>query len=245
MDNDLTPLLAPLARLLVSQGVSFPAFSETMKGHYLAAAMAEPGGKPTASRLSVLTGLQRRDIARLTAAEAKPERPNPLVRLVAEWQTNPAYGARPLPKNGDAPSFDALAYSIRKDIHPRTLLDRLVAAGTVEVRGAEVHLLQTSYQPQAGSEEQLDYLADNVGDHLAAAVDNVRNDAPHFERAAHYTELTDDQIELLERQFREGQMELLRQVSQQAAVMKRAGEGGKGRFRAGGYFYKVAGEGDE
>ena len=73
MHELLDTLLAPFARLLVARGVLFPDLSERLKAHYVEAAKGLTQGKLTDSRLSVLTGLQRRDIARLKTIQRERE----------------------------------------------------------------------------------------------------------------------------------------------------------------------------
>ncbi len=244
----LDPLLAPLSRFLIARGVLFPDLAERLKAHYVEAArqMAESEGKATDSRISVLTGLQRREVTRLKGFEPRAAKPNHLVRLVALWQTEPAYMADghplPLPRNGAAPSFEALARMVRRDVHPRTMLDTLEAAGTVSIDPdtQEVRLEATSYQPLAGSDEQITYLTRNLGDHLEAATENVLAERPpHFERSVSYVGLDEDQIAELDTEFRRGQMALFETLNRKAAAMK-AESGGSGafRFRAGGFFWK-------
>lgn len=241
MLNLLDALLAPTARILVARGVGFPAFAERMKSHYIAAAERQAkaeGNKITDSRLSVLTGLQRRDISRLKGSKPEEKRVHHLSRLVALWQTQNDY-SREIPKSGPSPSFEALAHEVHRDVHPRTMLDALQAAGTVQLEGESVTLVETSYQPLAGTEDQISYLAKNVGDHAAAATENVMGREPrHFERAVHYTRLSADQIADLEAEFRAAEMVILEQISQKAAKMKRSGKGTE-RFRAGSYFYSA------
>ena len=237
----LDPLLAPIARLLIAQGVPFTGFADRMKQHYINAAkraLEADGAKLTDSRISAMTGLQRRDVARLQGdAAPRPQRVNYLAKLVAEWQTNPRYSGHDLPRTGDA-SFESLARAVHQDVHPRTMLDALLATDTVghDTASDRVRLLMSSYQPLAGSEEQIDYLANNAGDHVAAATENVTTNAGHFERAAHYSDLTEKQLATLHQKFSKGQMALLKELSQEAADMKRA-ESGDFRFRAGAYFY--------
>jgi len=238
-------LLAPFARLMVARGVQFPELSERLKAHYVAAAKEMSDGKLTDSRLSVLTGLQRRDIARLRALPTPEPRQHHLARLLALWQTEPDYVGRDLPKNGAAPSFEALAKVVRKDIHPRTMLDTLEEAGAVAVDAEtqKVRLLQSSYQPLSGSEDQLAYLTQNLGDHFDAATENVLGHMPpHFERSVHYTALSADHVAALKTAYDAGQMAFLKELSAQAAEMKKAAkelpkERRGLRFRAGGYFY--------
>jgi hypothetical protein len=235
----LDALFAPFARLMVALGVPFPDLAERLKAHYVEAARKTCDGKPTDSRLSVMTGLQRRDVARLRDFHPNEPRLTHLSRLVSLWQTEAAYADKPLPKSGPAPSFEALAWEVRRDVHPRTMLDTLIAAGTVSVDGETVTLVEASYQPLAGSEDQMAYLARNMGDHLQAATTNITSDAPpYFERAVHYAALSPDQVATLEQRYRDGQMALLEQINLQATQMKALpSDAPPVRFRAGGYFY--------
>lgn len=233
----LDPLLSALARLLVATGVPFPDLAVRLKAHYVQAAKAQVTGKPTDSRLSVMTGLQRRDVARLRDFTAKVPKVSSPARLVALWQSQRL--PKRVPRSGQAPSFEALAQAVRKDIHARTLLDTLVASGTVIEEDGHVRLVQDSYQPQAGTEAQLGYLAKNLADHLAAASDNVLGqDPPHFERAVHYVALTEAQVDALRAAHASAQMALLTDLNQMAAEMKSESSAqGTRRFRAGAYFY--------
>ncbi|MGB4828189.1 MAG: DUF6502 family protein [Paracoccaceae bacterium] len=240
-------LFAPIARLLVARGVLFPDLAERMKAHYVAAALRQGGARATDSRVSVLTGLQRRDVARLRGEDVKDQRPNHLSRLVALWQTGAEWSkdglALPLPRAGPNPSFESLALTVRRDVHPRTMLDALVSAGTVTLSedGQTVSLTRTSYQPLAGSDDQLAYLSRNLGDHAQAAFENVQGRAlPHFERAVHYTGLTETQVAALAARFSAAEMALFQEISQTAARMKAENTApGPMRFRAGGYFYRT------
>lgn len=240
-------LFSPIARLLVARGVLFPDLVERMKAHYVQAALMQAGAKTTDSRVSVLTGLQRRDVARLRGADVKDRRPNHLSRLVALWQTGAEWSdggvARVLARSGPGATFESLAQAVRRDVHARTMLDTLVAAGTVALSedGQEVRLVQGSYQPLAGTDDQLDYLSRNLGDHAQAAFENVQGrDPAHFERAVHYTGLTDAQVSDLAARFAEAEMALFRDLSQRAARMKAENDpNGQSRFRAGGYFFRT------
>jgi hypothetical protein len=181
----------------------------------------------------------------------KDRRPNHLSRLVALWQTGAEWSrdgaALPLARSGPGQSFEALAQAVRRDVHPRTMLDTLAAAGTVALSedGQEVLLTQTSYQPLAGSDDQLAYLSRNLGDHAQAAAENVQGASPsHFERAVHYSGLTEAQVAALSERFAAGEMALFQDISQTAARMKAENaqpdpQPGLLRFRAGGYFYRT------
>jgi hypothetical protein len=124
-------LFAPIARLLVARGIPFPDLVERMKAHYVQAALAQAGDRTTDSRVSVMTGLQRRDVARLRGEDVKDRRPNHLSRLVSLWQTAAEWSRDGQPRPLSRADFDLLAQSVRRDVHPRTMLDTLVSAGTV------------------------------------------------------------------------------------------------------------------
>lgn len=241
MSDDLDPLFAAIADLAVARALPFPELAERLKGHCVAAAAARAEGKATDSRLSIMTGLQRRDVARLRAFEAKPARPTPLTRLVSLWRTLPHYAPMGEPavleRAGEAPSFDHLARLVRQDVHPRTMLDALEAAGTVAVEGERVRLVASAFLPLGGSAEQLAYLAANVGDHLRAATANVDGAAPpFFERALHHSGLTEAQVGDLQERFAAAMMVLLEELSREAEAMAReAGEDARHRVRLGGY----------
>ena len=235
MISALDRLLAPIARLCVGRGVLFADVAERLKLQFVAAAKTSIEGKVTDSRISVMTGLQRRDIARLHDIAPETARVNHLSRLVAQWV---AQGGDDMSRA----SFDALARQIRRDVHPATLLAQLVDAGTVAIVPQGIQLLTRSYQPLPGTAAQMDYLARNGGDFLNAATANVlETPAPHFERAVHYNGLSQEAVAELDAAYRVAQMQVLEAMNAHAAELQ-ARAPGQCRFRAGGYFYKEISE---
>jgi hypothetical protein len=229
-------LLRPLARLSIAKGLRFAQVAERMRRAYIDVAIEISGSKATVSSLSVMTGLQRRDVSRLMEntddTEQKP--PDQLPRLVAHWLAH-CDGA-PLPQHGLTGSFDALAKTIRKDVHPRSMLDALVAAGTVAVNAGEVRLLKKAHVPLEGSEAQIHYLGQNVGDHLATAVGNVLGDSPGYDLAVHYDGLSVEAVRALEEVWRLRMEPVLQELNAKALEYQEK-ENGPARFRGGGYFH--------
>ncbi|PYE85777.1 DUF6502 family protein [Pseudoroseicyclus aestuarii] len=241
----LDPILSPLARLAVRKGWLFPAVERRLRQAYIAAATSGGEGAMTDSRISVMTGLQRRDIARLRREEA-PEQPprQPLAEIISRWWDDPAYDPAGLPIQGEAGSFTALARSVRQDVHPRTFLDLLIESGAVTEEAGRASLTTRSYQPLPGSEEQLGYLADNVGDHLSAAVSNVLGEAGNYDMAVHYDGLSPEAIATLEERYRAGMTRLVEELDSMVRALPQSAEGQQ-RFRAGGYFFKTSGPGTD
>jgi hypothetical protein len=184
-------LLVPLARWLVHNGVTYASFAPALKSVFVEAArreLAGSGGKQTDSALSVLSGVQRRDIRQLAddaLVQAQPKTPSIASQVFTRWLTDAALRDRrdqpmPLPKSGTAPSFDALARELSSDVHPRTLLAEMQRLGLVRVDGDAVHLQAQAFVPQRGFDDMVEIFAANASDHLAAAAHNLRGDGDKF-----------------------------------------------------------------
>ncbi|WP_297341068.1 DUF6502 family protein [Pseudophaeobacter sp.] len=233
----LDHIFRPLARLAVQRGCLFPAVERRLRRAYLEAAKAIDGDETTDSKISIKTGLQRRDIARLRSESDPPEaKRQPLAEIIALWWGDPAYDPEGIPTQGDGASFTSLARRIRKDVHPRTFLNILIENGTVSEIGERVSLNTRSYRPPSGSGEQLAYLADNVGDHLAAAVSNVVEEGTKYDMAVHYKGLSANAISQLDQHFRTRMEQTLEELDTMARGFP-ASEDGLHRFRAGGFFF--------
>jgi Family of unknown function (DUF6502) len=191
-------LLLPLARLCVGRGLPFAQAEELFKHAYVAAAREarrEQGAASTRdiSQVAVATGLHRREVTRVgdAATTRAPQRPAPATQLVTRWLSDPELRhrngrSRRLPRQGPAPSFEALAASITRHVHPRSLLDELLRRGLVELLdgGETVALVADRIAPKEDQARLYGFLAANAGDHLAAAVANVlHGDRRHFEQA--------------------------------------------------------------
>jgi hypothetical protein len=202
-------VLEPLARLAVANGVPYAALAELLKQAFVQAAVqAHPGGLPhrKVSRISTTTGINRREVNRLlqTATGGAPQRQRSLASEVfAHWRTQAAYRdaeGHPLvlPRHGPAPSFESLAQTVTRDVHPRSLLDELCRLGQArwDPQSDEVRLLREVYVPEGDQVRLLGLLGANVGDHLRAAVHNVlRDDGLHFEQAVYADGLSAASIE--------------------------------------------------
>jgi hypothetical protein len=203
-------VLAPLAQLCVSRGLPIQAVEEQIRQTFVLAARQAheaTGVAPNASRLSAATGLTRREVNRLLEEEAqKPTlRPSPSSQVFTRWLTDGSLRDaqhRPLvlPRQGEAPSFEALAHSVTRDVHPRTLLDELCRLNLVrlDTETDTVHLQSESFVPRGDWSRMLGFLGQNVGDHLRAATANVLGDGQqHFEQAIHADELSEQSIDTI------------------------------------------------
>ncbi len=246
----ITRLLRPLARLLIARGVPFPKFLDWAKEAYLTAAERHfrvPGKRLTDSRLHLLTGLQRKDIKALRAEATNPPpmTAGPLSRVVARWLAEHVKDGKPvaMARTGPAPSFEALVAEVSRDVHSRTILDELIRLGHAEADGQSVRLTTDAFLPSADDSALLGYLGANVSDHAEAATANVLaapDPGPHFERAAHYNNLTPAAVTELDRLSRKLLGDALSSINARAAALQKRDRGtsqATHRFRAGAYVY--------
>jgi hypothetical protein len=202
-------VMVPLARLAVARGLRFGALDELLRSAFVEVAReAHPDVPATrgVSRVSAATGLNRREVTRLmkTVAPEPPKR-SLATELFTRWLSDPALrrkGAplRTLPRQGKAPSFESLAHSVTKDVHPRTLLEEVCRLGlaSVDEAGDSVTLMRDTYVPSGDEQRMLGFLGSNVGDHLSAAAANVMGQEPrHLEQAMFASELSAESLERL------------------------------------------------
>jgi hypothetical protein len=205
-------LLRPLARLLLRNGVGYPAFASAMKRVFLEAAELElqaSGKKPTDSAMSLLSGVHRRDVrnlGRLAPPESEDDdKDQPMTmasQVVARWLMEVEYlddegQPRVLPRSSDGASFDALVASISSDVRPRAVLDELVRLGMAEETAGEVRLLAPGFVPRQGFAEMAQLLQDNLHDHLAAASWNLDGSHNYLEQSVYVDELSAESVKQL------------------------------------------------
>lgn len=226
-------VLRPLVRLLIRHGIAYPTLAAALKPLFLEEAQAElarSGMAATDSALTLLSGVHRRDVRRLTreqptagsgaAADALPTTWGPVAELVGRWLTDPdwldaAGQPRALPRSGAA-SFDTLAQAVSHDVRPRAMLDELLRLGAAESDGAFVRLTSPGFAPRQGFRELSALFAANLHDHLAAAVANLDDEANFLEQALFVDELTESSVLALQQAAREAWQQALRSTMQVA-----------------------------
>jgi hypothetical protein len=233
--------------------MTFPALAQLLRELFVNVAehdFALQGKEQTDSRVSLLTGIHRKEVARLRGAGAPVhEVPATLSRtsaIIARWLAAPDYtdrsgGPKPLPRtaSGDAPSFEQLVASITKDVRPRAVLDEWLDRGLVAINDDdEIVLAEAGYMPRGEDDQKWYYLGRNLHDHVAAAAANVSSTAPRFlERAVHYDGLSPKLAKRLEARSRELAMDALTTANKEANRALVKDKGGDARWNFGIYIY--------
>jgi hypothetical protein len=248
-------LLRPLVRLLIRAGITFPALCDLLRELYVAVAETEfllEDGKPqTDSRVSLLTGVHRKEVHRLRQAGAPvhnvPQAVSWSSQIIARWLGDPAYAKggvpRPLPRSSadpNEPSFETLVASVTRDVRPRAVLDQWLDQKLIRVDANDcIALQEKAYLPSPGGAEQLYYFGRNVHDHVAAAVANISGgDLRFFERALHYDRLSSTATEQLFKRASDKAMDVLVDLNQEALKAADADKGGDWRWTLGVYVYR-------
>lgn len=200
-------IFSPLARLCLSNGMQFAETEELLKRSFIQAAQESRPGEPehgAVSRISAATGLNRREVTRLVRARAACRKPKISLpsEVIARWTALPEYRnengtPRALQRQGEAPSFETLARSVTRDVHPRSILEELLRLGIVALDQAtdQVSLCCSDYVPGQEQCELLTFLGDNIGDHLESAVANiVQCDIQHHDQAIFADELSVESV---------------------------------------------------
>lgn len=240
--------LKPIVRLLLHYGIGYPQLIALLKHLYVGIAEEElntPVKRISDSRITLLTGVHRKDVARLR--NVSPEEQGELTksflgdastdstaslgaRLVAEWLANPRFleggidGNPPAPlairtiENSDHPDFQELVEKIcKKDMRARSVLDEWLRLGIVSITGEYVTLNTEAFAPTKGLDEKAYFFGRNIQDHVEAGASNLRGTtAPFFDRSVFYDRLSLQSIDELTALSKKGASALLTQINSRA-----------------------------
>lgn len=204
----LQKLLGPVAELCLTKGVSIQAAEEMLRRAYVQAAVsacADQGSTRLASRISTMTGLTRREVARLQSEDdpVLPKTRTVATDVLTYWASQSEYVNKRglpirLPRTGESPSFEALASSVTKDVHPKSILKDMVRLGLVTHNESNdtVSVVNDVFVPTGDWPRMVGFMGANVGDHLQASVDNVLHGGNrHFEQSLLADELSMESLE--------------------------------------------------
>lgn len=255
----VTTLLRPLVRLLLHFQITYPYLCQLLKGLYIDVASKEfqaEGTRQTDSRITMLTGVHRKDVRRFREEgldELRAPSALPLsAQIVAAWLSEPGFqdqeGApRALPrlaKAGDGDiSFETLVDRVaRQDLRARSVLDEWLRLGLVALDAHDhVHLQVEAFIPEKGFDEKLYYFGKNLHDHISVGAHNLTGDAaPQFDRSVYYNNLSESSMSKLSALVNERGMQTLKEVNKLARELQKKDVGSKRakhRFNFGMFFY--------
>ena len=259
--NALKRVLRPFVKLMLANNLSYTFAIDLLKTLFVEVADQDftiDDKRQTDSRISLMSGVHRKDVKRLrelqpNAEDVMPGNVSLGSQLIALWNANPAYVdvdgvPKPLPRfasDGMDASFEGLVRSLSTDIHPRAVLDEWLRLGVAQLdKDNFVHLTTDMFIAQEGFDEKVYYFGHNLHDHASAAVSNVIGQRPgFFERCVHYDELSQDSLMAIADFAQKQGMKALRgvnKVADEAATADKNANNAKMRMTYGVYFYSEA-----
>lgn len=180
-------LLRPIASVVLKCGMTWREFADLSKSVFVSVASEEFGirGRPTnISRVSILTGISRKEVKRQREMLAGPARASATkttdaTRLLSGWHQDADYlddDGNPLALNalGGTPSFHSLFASYGGDTPEQTLLRELLKAGSVVKDDRGRYVARRRYhmpvEMDAGS---IRFFGTNLFDHGHTLCNNV------------------------------------------------------------------------
>jgi hypothetical protein len=236
LHDTLRKVLRPLVRLMLSQGINYTMVLEDLKRVFVSVAEDEfkiEGKEQTNSRITLLTGVHRKDVQRIRDEQNEEHEPPYSIsaQIFGLWLGDNKYldeSGQPLalPRlaSKGAISFESLVASVSKDFRARPVLDEWLRLGFVSLDyNDHVRLNVQAFIPNQDLEYKLSFLAMNVHDHISAAVNNLNNkNEPMLERCVYYDGLTAANVELLHDLARQNGMNTIKALNRRAAALKAA-----------------------
>ena len=256
--NALKRVFRPFVKLMLANNLTYTFAIDVLKTLFVEVADQDftiDNKRQTDSRISLMSGVHRKDVKRLRALHPDVEDVMPGnvslgSQLIALWNANPAFVnadglPKPLPRfasdNADA-SFESMVRSLSTDIHPRAVLDEWLRLGIARIDEENfVHLTTDMFIAQEGFDEKVYYFGHNLHDHASAAVSNVIGQRPSFfERCVHYDELSQQSLMVIADCAKKQGMKALRgvnKVADEAAMGDKSAKNANMRMTYGVYFY--------
>ncbi len=193
--------MRPLVRILLRHGVAYTEFSEVLRAVFAEVAGDEfglPGKRQSQSRIAILTGLTRKEVARLVNTnfgrdvDENKRDIHRVARVLVGWHQDPEFtGPYGVPlevpfESPDGVSFSELVRRYSGDMAPRAMLDELLRVGAVEELGNDwFRVLTRSYIPEKLAPEALERMAKVIESFVTTVEINLKKERPgagRFER---------------------------------------------------------------
>lgn len=209
-------MMRPVVRQMIAYGLSYPAFEQMMKELFVEIAerdFALPYKRQTDSRLAVITGIGRKEVAQLRRRDGEDDglaeiEDTVATHVVGRWMAGPPYATpdgvpRRLPYEGDtpeAPSFSRLVRDLGVDVPVRAVLDELIRAGSAELlSGGGVALVQEGHIARSDVEGKLALVGSDPAELFSTIVHNIESpEEPWLQRKVVYDNIGSEGLALLQ-----------------------------------------------
>lgn len=231
-------VLRPLVRILLRNGIAYGDVAEEVRRVYTEIAMAEfqvPGRKPSVSRTATITGLTRKEVARLVEVMENDTEfsglapQNRAAQVVAGWVRDPDYQdgrgePRPLSMDDTGGGFPALVKRYSGDMTARAVLDELERVGAARrLDDGRVVLVSRSYIPAHDDAAKIEILGTDAHYLMETIRHNLdhEGEAARYQRKVLYDNLPEEYVERFRVEAARRCQELLEQFDHELAEQDR------------------------
>lgn len=174
--------------------------------------LTKAGKRKNISRMSVMTGVHRKDVLRLIDQGVENNDRDLITKVIGHWQTDKRFTTstkkpRVLTIGGDDSDFARLCRSVSGDLHPGTVFFELERIGALRKTRGGVQLVIESYVPTGDPEAGFQILSRDEDDLTRTVEHNTleAKDPPHFHARTAYDNVRPGAVPDLKRWFlREG-----------------------------------------
>lgn len=180
-------ILRPVIRIMLRNGIASDAFTELVRKVYVDIADEEfvmPGKKQTVSRISVITGLNRKEVARLRRLDPLDQSDeqwrNRAATVLSAWEIDPDFQDHKgdpldLPFSEANPSFSALVKAHSGDMQPRAIADELLRVNAIEEVNGRLRMRRRGYEPAGDQQALVDMLGTDTSEFIETIDHNVQS----------------------------------------------------------------------
>ena len=179
-------ILRPLVRILLRTGIPSGALTELVRQTYVDVAGEEfliEGKRQTTARISVITGLNRKEVSRLRKLDPLDRADevwwNRAAHVLASWYRDEAF----LDRKGDpldlsfsegSPSFVELVKKHSGDMYPRSVADELLRMNAIEEVEGKLRMTARGYVPSGDPERVIDILGLDTAEFIETIDHNLQ-----------------------------------------------------------------------
>jgi hypothetical protein len=200
----LAKLFKPLLRFAIMRGVKLGKIIELIKLVLVQMAkdeLAQNGAEISVSRVSLMTGVHRKDAKELMdLQEPRASNSDVLRKIIGKWNSDKRLlknsKPRPLTHVGQHSEFADLVLSVQKELNPYSLLFELQRSNAVEIDDTHVRLIQSEYTPNTQVVSGFELVAGDLQDLLMAAEINLyrKPKVPHLHLSTTYDNVPESDL---------------------------------------------------
>ena len=194
----LRVMLRPIIKFCMPRSVKVYDVIEAVKAVFVELAeeqLKKSNDRVSISRLSVITGIDRRDVKRIYQNQSPPKKPVCLIsNVVSRWQHDRRFSsksgrAKVLSAEGTGSDFFALVSTVSKVLDPYTVLYELERIGAITRTKKGVRLETSVFVTRGDVRKAVEMMASDVEDLMLAIEENMQlsdEELPHYHLVTEY-----------------------------------------------------------